>query len=83
MVPGVVSDKAKYGTSTPYDISVRVLHYVVLLYVLCIVLDRVCVCVRNGPTSGPSAVRVCVVDVFNEVSTRLGSQAHLNDRFPQ
>ena len=28
-------------------------------------------------------VRVCVRDVFNEVSTRLVRQAHLNDRFPQ
>ena len=26
---------------------------------------------------------VCVSDVFNEVSTRLDRQAHLNDRFPQ
>ena len=26
---------------------------------------------------------VCVWDVFNEMLTRLGSQAHLSDRFPQ
>ena len=28
-------------------------------------------------------VCVCVLDAFNEVSTRLDRQAHLYDRFPQ
>jgi hypothetical protein len=51
----------------------------------------VCIVYYSSASRGPRPpgdlqyriVRVCVSDVFNEVSTRLGCQAHLYDRFPQ